>query len=59
MRHLPQLDSIGGPADGLICIVTGPTSGIGREAAGELARRGAHGEEMLNVSMNIVTLDGV
>ena len=42
MRGLPDLELIGGPADGLICIITGPTSGIGQEAAAELARRGAH-----------------
>ncbi|PRW61076.1 short-chain dehydrogenase reductase SDR [Chlorella sorokiniana] len=41
MRGLPSLDLIGGPAEGLTVIVTGPTSGIGRETAAELARRGA------------------
>lgn len=43
MRGLPSLDLIGGPAEGLTVIVTGPTSGIGRETAAELARRGATG----------------
>eukprot|EP00887_Chlorella_sp_A99_P003670 scaffold7.g3670.t1 len=33
---------IGGPAEGRVCVVTGPTSGIGRQAAMELAWRGAH-----------------
>ena len=41
---LPSLGLIGGPAQGKVCIVTGPTSGIGKQAATELARRGAHGE---------------
>jgi NADP-dependent 3-hydroxy acid dehydrogenase YdfG len=59
MRHLPQLDGIGGPADGLICIVTGSTSGIGKEAAGELARRGAHGEKMLDLPRHDFTLHGI
>jgi NAD(P)-dependent dehydrogenase (short-subunit alcohol dehydrogenase family) len=42
MRHLSDINLIGGPASGLVCIITGPTSGIGKEAALELARRGAH-----------------
>jgi hypothetical protein len=42
--NLPSLDLIGGPVEGLVCIVTGPTSGIGKETATELARRGAHGK---------------
>lgn len=44
MRHVPPLKEVGGPAKDMVCIVTGPTSGIGRETALELARRGAHGE---------------
>ena len=44
MRNLPPLELIGGPVAGLVCIVTGPTSGIGLETATELARRGAHGK---------------
>ena len=43
MRHLPSLQDIGGPVEGLVCIVTGPTAGIGKQTAMELARRGAHG----------------
>lgn len=43
MMNLPSLDLIGGPVEGLVCVVTGPTSGIGKETATELARRGAHG----------------
>ncbi|GAB4815098.1 hypothetical protein N2152v2_002144 [Parachlorella kessleri] len=42
MRNLPTLESIGGPANGHVCIVTGPTSGIGWETAFALAQRGAH-----------------
>ncbi|KAG7674068.1 putative Dehydrogenase/reductase SDR family member FEY [Nannochloris sp. 'desiccata'] len=42
MMNLPSLDLIGGPVEGLVCVVTGPTSGIGKETATELARRGAH-----------------
>lgn len=42
MRGLPPLGQIGGPAEGRVCVVTGPTSGIGRQAAMELAWRGAH-----------------
>lgn len=44
MRKLPALELIGGPASGHVCIVTGPTSGIGWETAFALAQRGAHGE---------------
>lgn len=40
---IPDLSAIGGPVEGLVAIVTGPTSGIGKETATELARRGAHG----------------
>jgi retinol dehydrogenase 12 len=44
MWNLPPLDLIGSPVPpGTVCIVTGPTSGIGKETAAELARRGAHG----------------
>lgn len=43
MRQVPSLQEIGGPVDGLVCIITGPTSGIGKQTAIELARRGAHG----------------
>lgn len=43
MWNLPEVDLIGGPAQGLVVIVTGPTSGIGREVASALARRGATG----------------
>ncbi|KAL4419280.1 hypothetical protein ABPG77_008330 [Micractinium sp. CCAP 211/92] len=41
MRGLPSLSLIGGPAEGLVVVVTGPTSGIGKETAAELAARGA------------------
>ncbi|CAL5227473.1 g10450 [Coccomyxa viridis] len=40
--RLPSLADIGGPVEGCTCIVTGPTSGIGRETASTLARRNAH-----------------
>lgn len=39
---VPALRHIGGDVRGLTCIVTGPTSGIGRETALELSRRGAN-----------------
>lgn len=42
LRGLPAIDSIGGPAEGLTYIVTGPTSGIGKETAAALLRRKAH-----------------
>ncbi|KAL4856494.1 Retinol dehydrogenase 12 [Chlorella vulgaris] len=42
MRGLPPLSLIGGPAEGQVVIVTGPTSGIGKETAAALAARGAH-----------------
>lgn len=42
MTHLGKLDTVGGPVDGLNIIVTGPTSGIGRETAATLVRRGAN-----------------
>lgn len=42
LRTLPDVDSIGGPAEGLTFIVTGPTSGIGKETAAALLRRRAH-----------------
>jgi len=46
MRDLPTLSLIGGPVPtGQVVVVTGPTSGIGRETAAALAARGAHGEE--------------
>ncbi|KAL6752312.1 hypothetical protein V8C86DRAFT_2758173 [Haematococcus lacustris] len=41
MQHLGSIDSVGGPVQGLTVIVTGPTSGIGKETAAALARRGA------------------
>jgi len=41
MLHLPQIDQLGEPTPGLTAIVTGPTSGIGKETAAALARRGA------------------
>jgi hypothetical protein len=44
MRGLPSLGLIGGPAEGQVVVVTGPTSGIGRETAAALAARGARGE---------------
>lgn len=44
MRGLPSLSLIGGPAEGQVVVVTGPTSGIGRETAAALAARGSHGE---------------
>ena len=43
MWGLPSLTDIGGPAEGQVVVVTGPTSGIGRETAAALAARGAHG----------------
>lgn len=44
MLRLPPLELIGGEASSRVCIVTGPTSGIGWETAFALAQRGAHGE---------------
>lgn len=43
MRKLPPIELVGGPASNQVCIVTGPTSGIGWETAFALAQRGAHG----------------
>jgi len=43
MRNLPPIGLIGGAVESQVCIITGPTSGIGKETAAELARRGAHG----------------
>ena len=40
---VPDLANIGGAANGLVALVTGPTSGIGRVTAIELGRRGATG----------------
>ena len=40
---VPELRHIGGPVEGLVAVVTGPTSGIGRVTAIELGRRGATG----------------
>ena len=44
MRHLPPLELVGGEAASRVCIITGPTSGIGWETAFALAQRGAHGK---------------
>lgn len=44
MRGLPELSLVGGPAEGRVVVITGPTSGIGKETAAALAARGAHGE---------------
>jgi len=41
MFHLDHIDFVGGSVKGLTAIVTGPTSGIGKETAAALARRGA------------------
>ena len=41
LARLGPPDAVGGPAAGRTFIVTGPTSGIGRETAAALARRGA------------------
>jgi hypothetical protein len=59
MMNLPSLDLIGGPVEGLVCIVTGPTSGIGKETATELARRGAHGKRLCSALIAIlyITVD--
>jgi len=63
MMNLPSLDLIGGPVEGLVCIVTGPTSGIGKETATELARRGAHGKRvciaLITICCKTVTTKGV
>ncbi|DBA69396.1 hypothetical protein WJX79_008778 [Trebouxia sp. C0005] len=42
LRGVPPIDSVGGPAEGLTYIVTGPTSGIGKETAAALLRRKAN-----------------
>eukprot|EP00199_Chlamydomonas_sp_CCMP681_P004426 CAMPEP_0119113964 /NCGR_PEP_ID=MMETSP1180-20130426/45759_1 /TAXON_ID=3052 ORGANISM="Chlamydomonas cf sp, Strain CCMP681" /NCGR_SAMPLE_ID=MMETSP1180 /ASSEMBLY_ACC=CAM_ASM_000741 /LENGTH=81 /DNA_ID=CAMNT_0007102285 /DNA_START=77 /DNA_END=318 /DNA_ORIENTATION=+ len=42
MYDLDDVDFVGGPAKGLTIIITGPTSGIGKETAAAMARRGAH-----------------
>lgn len=41
--RVPDLAAVGGPVKGLVALVTGPTSGIGRAVAVELGRRGATG----------------
>ena len=43
MMDIGPVDFVGGPARGMTCIVTGPTSGIGTETASAMARRGAKG----------------
>lgn len=40
-RHLPPLDCLDADVAGRTCIVTGPTSGIGRETAAALTKRNA------------------
>lgn len=42
-RHLPPLESLISGVEGETIIVTGPTSGIGRETAANLALAGAKG----------------
>ncbi|KAK9813372.1 hypothetical protein WJX73_003332 [Symbiochloris irregularis] len=41
LRAVPDIHHVGGPMDDLTCIVTGPTSGIGRETAASLCRNRA------------------
>ena len=45
MMHIPELSHIGDlpGKEGRVCIITGPTSGIGKETAREMFRRGYHG----------------
>lgn len=45
MIRIPELSHIGDfpDKDGRVCIITGPTSGIGKETAREMFRRGYHG----------------
>ena len=47
-RKVGPLALTGGMAEDLVCIVTGPTSGIGKEIAKELARRGAQGKQAID-----------
>jgi NADP-dependent 3-hydroxy acid dehydrogenase YdfG len=44
-------------AEDLVCIVTGPTSGIGKEIAKELARRGAQGKQAIDTLTNFKSGD--
>lgn len=41
LRLVPSLAEIGSPLEGLTCIVTGPTSGIGKETAAALSSKQA------------------
>ena len=49
---VPELADVGGPVKGLVALVTGPTSGIGRVTAVELGRRGATGARKSNICTN-------
>ena len=46
MIRIPDLSHIGDfpDRDGWVCIITGPTSGIGKETAREMFQRGYHGK---------------
>ena len=48
--HVPSLRKVGGSLDGQVAMVTGATSGIGRETALELGRRGATGANALRLN---------